>query len=198
VLRDRRVPANLHVRTLNPHIDVGAWNLAPVTEPLDLGNERLVVGVSAFGFGGTNAHAVLTSYQDAAAAETRGVPPVAKAQRTPPLLLSARSPQALRDVSRDMALHLRTRLDQSEYDITYSAAYHRDLYPHRLAASAVDRHALAHALEQFASTGCAVGITLGKCRPEASAPAFVYQATARSGPAWACSCSRTMRYFARR
>src|SRR5882757_6271177 len=182
VLRDRRVPANLHVRTLNPHIDVGAWNLAPVTEPLDLGNESLVVGVSAFGFGGTNAHAVLTSYQDAAAAETRGVPPVAKAQRTPPLLLSARSPQALRDVSRDMALHLRTRLDQSEYDITYSAAYHRDLYPHRLAASAVDRHALAHALEQFAITGCAVGITLGKCRPEASAPAFVYSG---NGSQWA-------------
>ena len=68
VLRDRRVPANLHVRTLNPHIDVGGWNLAPVTEPLDLGNESLVVGVSAFGFGGTNAHAVLTSYQDVAAA----------------------------------------------------------------------------------------------------------------------------------
>jgi phthiocerol/phenolphthiocerol synthesis type-I polyketide synthase C len=182
VLRDRRVPANLHVHTLNPHIDVGGWNLAPVTEPLDLGNESLVVGVSAFGFGGTNAHAVLTSYQDAAAAESRGVFPVDKAQATPPLLLSARSPQALRDLSRDMALHLRTRLDQSEYDIAYSAAYHRDLYPHRLAASAVDRHALAHALEQFAITGSAVGITLGKCRPEASGPAFVYSG---NGSQWA-------------
>src|SRR6266851_2241889 len=51
VLRDRRVPANLHVHTVNPHIDVCGRNLAPVTEPLDLGNERLVVGVSAFGFG---------------------------------------------------------------------------------------------------------------------------------------------------
>src|ERR1700674_551756 len=65
VLRDRRVPANLHVRTLNPHIDVAAGTLKPVPEPLELGNgSRLVVGVSAFGFGGTNAHAVLTNYPD--------------------------------------------------------------------------------------------------------------------------------------
>jgi phthiocerol/phenolphthiocerol synthesis type-I polyketide synthase D len=49
---------------VNPHIDVAGWNLKPVTEALALGNERLVVGVSAFGFGGTNAHAVLTSYEE--------------------------------------------------------------------------------------------------------------------------------------
>jgi phthiocerol/phenolphthiocerol synthesis type-I polyketide synthase C len=175
VLRDRRVPANLHVRTVNPHIDVHAWNLAPVTEPLDLGDERLVVGVSGFGFGGTNAHAVLTSYQnEEQAAGGRSVLPETHGLPIPPLLLSARSPQALRDVSRDMAQHLRAREDQSEYDIAYSAAYHRDVYPHRLAASGVDRHTLAHALEQFGITGAAVGITLGKHRPEASAPAFVY------------------------
>src|ERR1700733_2171280 len=160
VLRDRRVPANLHVRTLNPNIDVDGWNLAPVTEPLDLGNESLVVGVSAFGFGGTNAHAVLTSHQDVAAAATRSHLPQPKAPPAPPLLLSARSPQALRDVARDMAQHLRTRHDQSDYDIAYSAAHHRDMYRHRLAASAGDRHALAHALEQFATTGSAVGISL--------------------------------------
>jgi phthiocerol/phenolphthiocerol synthesis type-I polyketide synthase C len=183
VLRDRRVPANLHVRTVNPHIDVRGWNLAPVTEPLELGNERLVVGVSAFGFGGTNAHAVLTSYQkEDLAAGGRSALPETHGLPFPPLLLSARSPQALRDVSRDMAQHLRAREDQSEYDIAYSAAYHRDVYPHRLAASGVDRHALAHALEQFGISGAAVGITLGKHRPEASAPAFVYSG---NGSQWA-------------
>jgi phthiocerol/phenolphthiocerol synthesis type-I polyketide synthase C len=183
VLRDRRVPANLHIRIVNPHIDVQGWNLAPVTEPLDLGDERLVVGVSAFGFGGTNAHAVLTSYQkEEPAVAGRTALPETHGLSIPPLLLSARSPQALRDVSRDMAQHLRGRTDQTEYDIAYSAAYHRDVYPHRLAASGVDRHALAHALEQFGISGAAVGITLGKHRPEASAPAFVYSG---NGSQWA-------------
>src|SRR6202011_2197561 len=130
VLRDRRVPANLHVRTVNPNIDVEGWNLKPVTELLALGKGSLVVGVSAFGFGGTNAHAVLTNYQDkqpvrAPRALSAHAPP------NPPLLLSARSPQALRDAARDMAQHLCEREDLSDYDIAYSAAYPRAGTPHR-------------------------------------------------------------------
>src|SRR6202163_738529 len=182
VLRDRRVPANIHVGTVNPHIDVLGWNLAPVKEALDLGDEPLVVGVSAFGFGGTNAHAVLVSYETEAAPGRLQDLPAAHASPNPPLLLSARSPQALRDVARDMAQHLRDREDLSDYDIAYSAAHHRDVYPYRLAASGADRHELALALEQFGSTSAAAGVTLGKHRPEASAPAFIYSG---NGSQWA-------------
>src|SRR6267378_1805115 len=64
VLRDRVVPANIHLNTANPAIDLTGWNLAPVTESFHLApDRRLVIGVSAFGFGGTNAHAVLTSFE---------------------------------------------------------------------------------------------------------------------------------------
>jgi phthiocerol/phenolphthiocerol synthesis type-I polyketide synthase C len=135
VLRDRRVPANLHVHTVNPHIDIAGWNLAPVTEALSLGDgPRVVVGVSAFGFGGTNAHAVLTNYPEEEPVAGWCAMPAAHPLPNPPLLLSARCPQGLRDVSRDMAQHLRTRPDLAVYDIAYSAAHHRDMYPHRLAA----------------------------------------------------------------
>jgi len=51
---------------------------------------------------------------------------------------------------------------------------HRDIHLHRLAASASDREGIARALEQFAATDAALGITVGKYRPEASAPAFIY------------------------
>jgi acyl transferase domain-containing protein/NADPH:quinone reductase-like Zn-dependent oxidoreductase/acyl carrier protein/NADP-dependent 3-hydroxy acid dehydrogenase YdfG/SAM-dependent methyltransferase len=182
VLRDRCVPANLHLANVNPHIDVAGWNLKPVTEALALGNERLVVGVSAFGFGGTNAHAVLMSYEEEVPVERLlGLQP-SHTLPNPPLLLSARSPQALRDMARDMAQHLSDRKDLSDYDIAYSAAHHRDVNPHRLAAVSADRHELTLALEQFGITGSAVGITLGKHRPEASAPAFVYSG---NGSQWA-------------
>ena len=183
VLRDRRVPANLHLGTVNPHIDVSGWNLAPVVEPLALGHERrLVVGVSAFGFGGTNAHAVLASYEGADPGQSHGSPPADQGTSNAPLLLSARSAQALRDASRDMSQHLRDREDLCEYDIAYSAACHRDVHPFRLAASAADRRALALMLEQFAESGSATGILLGRHRPEASAPAFVYSG---NGSQWA-------------
>ena len=182
VLRDRHVPANIQLQSVNPHIDVAGWNLKPVTEPLALGNERLVVGVSAFGFGGTNAHAVLTSFESdeetrrpRALAEVSSVP-------NPPLLLSARSPQALRDVARDMAQHLCERADLTECDIAYSATHHREVHPHRFAAVGRDRQELASALAQFGMTGSAAGITVGKHRPDASAPAFVYSG---NGSQWA-------------
>ena len=182
VLRDRRVPANLHLGTVNPHIDVSGWNLAPVVEPLTLDHDRrLVVGVSAFGFGGTNAHAVLTSYEHTDSRQSSGIA-APQSVSSAPLLLSARSVQALRDASRDMSRYLRGREDISEYDIAYTAACHRDVHPHRLAASGADRHSLALALEQFAEKGSASGIILGRHRPEASAPAFVYSG---NGSQWA-------------
>jgi phthiocerol/phenolphthiocerol synthesis type-I polyketide synthase C len=182
VLRDRRVPANIHLNAVNPHIDISGWNLAPVTEPLVLGGDRLVVGVSAFGFGGTNAHAVLTTYEDEADVERLlGLVP-GHAPSNPPLLLSARSAQALRDASRDMAQHLRVRADLTDYEIAYSAAHHRDVHPYRLAANGADRGARTLALDQFAAGGAAVGITRGKHRPDASSIAFVYSG---NGSQWA-------------
>src|SRR6266403_3949740 len=96
VLRDRVVPPNIHLRTPNPVIDLAALNLAPVTETFALpADRRLVVGVSAFGFGGTNAHAVLTSYEhEAPPVPERTISEDSAPIALRPLLISARSPAA--------------------------------------------------------------------------------------------------------
>jgi acyl transferase domain-containing protein/acyl carrier protein len=54
---------NLHFETPNPHIAFEALGLAVATarQPWPALGERRVAGVSSFGFGGTNAHAVLAS-----------------------------------------------------------------------------------------------------------------------------------------
>jgi phthiocerol/phenolphthiocerol synthesis type-I polyketide synthase C len=180
VLRDRRVPANLHLGTVNPHIDVAAWNLKPLTQPLSLGKKPLIVGVSSFGFGGTNAHVVLASHE-AGVSQSR-ITSAERPDSVPPVLLSARSPQALREVARDMAQHLRDREELSAYDIAYSAAHHRDTNSYRLAAIADSREELAKSLEQFAANIAAPAVMLGRHRPEAAAPAFVYSG---NGSQWA-------------
>ena len=177
VLRHRRVPPNIHLDKPNPNIDFAGWNLAPVTAPLALDtNRRAVVGVSAFGFGGTNAHAVLTSFEAA--------PPRPPARTTPraPLMLSARSPAALQEGARHMATFLRDREDLSEYDIAYSAMSTREIHPYRLSASGDDRASVAQALLRFADTGAAAGISTGRLRRDASAPAFVFSG---NGSQWA-------------
>jgi phthiocerol/phenolphthiocerol synthesis type-I polyketide synthase C len=169
VLRHRYVPANIHLDKPNPNIDFTGWNLAPVTAPLPLNtNGRLVVGISAFGFGGTNAHAVLTSF-DASVARPRQV-----AVTRPPLMLSARSPAALQENARRMAAFLRERADLSDYDIAYSARFARDIHPHRLSVEAEDRAAWVQALEKFAQSATSPAIVTGKHRRDASAPAFVF------------------------
>ncbi|MEM0910634.1 MAG: beta-ketoacyl synthase N-terminal-like domain-containing protein [Pseudomonadota bacterium] len=63
--KHRMLPANLHFKTLNPHIDL---NDSPFYVPtsntaLDEDNEQ-IAGISSFGFGGVNAHVVLGSYQN--------------------------------------------------------------------------------------------------------------------------------------
>ncbi|MFI9407007.1 SDR family NAD(P)-dependent oxidoreductase [Nocardia sp. NPDC052316] len=62
ILRHRKVPGQLHLRTLNPQIDIADTALHIPTDSVDLPTDReIIAGVSSFGFGGTNAHVVLAS-----------------------------------------------------------------------------------------------------------------------------------------
>lgn len=61
-LAHRRVPRHLHLDALNPAIDLDALRIRIATEPAPLRPEgTLRAGVNSFGFGGTNAHAILES-----------------------------------------------------------------------------------------------------------------------------------------
>lgn len=90
------IPPSLHCATPNPNIPFTDLNLAlvpaAVTLPADDAGVRLI-GINSFGFGGTNAHAVLQP--------PPGIHPPrdASADRLPPLLLSARSDGALRSLA---------------------------------------------------------------------------------------------------
>ncbi|MBN8907248.1 MAG: type I polyketide synthase, partial [Rhodospirillales bacterium] len=66
MLRHQAVPPTLHFERLNPHIELGG---VPITVPTALSERDVrVVGVSSFGFSGTNAHVVLERAEVVAAA----------------------------------------------------------------------------------------------------------------------------------
>ena len=115
------IPPSLHFHQLNPHIDTSTTDIrVPVTlQPI----RPRAVGVSSFGFSGTNAHIVVAPPPEGAPAA-----PTPAAEHTPRLLISARTPDALQSLIADY----RRRLDaapDSFPDLCHSAATGRARLP---------------------------------------------------------------------
>ena len=58
-LNNGHLPPNLNFNNLNPEISLHGWATLPESEGTDLEGDTLIGGVSSFGFGGTNAHAII-------------------------------------------------------------------------------------------------------------------------------------------
>ncbi|MGG2463981.1 beta-ketoacyl synthase N-terminal-like domain-containing protein [Streptomyces sp. RGM 3693] len=129
VLRHGTAPASLHSQPANPDIDFAGLNLAPVANPLPLpATSRPVVGVNSFGFGGANAHVIVGAEPAVPDAAGAAEETMAAAR---PVLVSARTPQALREAVSCMAERLaRTEPDQF-YDLAYTATRRRGAHRHR-------------------------------------------------------------------
>lgn len=113
VLKHREVPPSIHLTSPNPKIDFVNWNLKLVSAPLPLavGVERAcVVGVNSFGFGGANAHVLLQEYIAMPVAPAQLA--IGAAHQNPPLVLSARTESALRELAGSYAEKLATTADQ--------------------------------------------------------------------------------------
>ncbi|MET9803415.1 SDR family NAD(P)-dependent oxidoreductase [Streptomyces sp. NPDC006368] len=135
VLKHRRIPATLHAEELNPAIDFAGLNVRPVTRGERLGHEGLpLAGVNSFGFGGANAHIVL-------AAPSPDVPgPALQTGRITagclPVVVSARTGEALRAAAEQMAQHLQFTEPEEFYDLAYTATVRRRRFEHRAAVMA--------------------------------------------------------------
>jgi acyl transferase domain-containing protein len=165
VLEHGAIPSHLHLEGLNPEIDLGGTRLTvpaagmllpPATEPH-------LAAVSAFGFGGTNAHAVIQAAHtrdrhpaappaddlSAAPADGLSVAPAEKGQTqqspaAPELLLafSARSHGALVELAERYARALACCDAAHASKLCAAAALERTHNPHRHAVAAADRSKL--------------------------------------------------------
>ncbi|MBN6209052.1 SDR family NAD(P)-dependent oxidoreductase [Ralstonia pickettii] len=99
-LKHRAVPATIHFRTPNPNIDFTGGNLRVVDRytALPPKDSPLLIGVNSFGFGGTNAHVLLREATPVphAAVTGKATSTSAAPSRPAPLMLTARSEEALR------------------------------------------------------------------------------------------------------
>ncbi|KGA02107.1 hypothetical protein KP05_08900 [Cobetia amphilecti] len=153
VIAHREVPATIKIQRLNPKIRTDEWNLDIVTQPRKLkADGRLVVGVNSFGFGGANAHVLLESAPEQSVAQLH-----TEGEQTPPLRLSARSPQALKQSALELAAHLRELaahdMVPSLYDLAWQLAARREHHVHGALLSADTFTTLLEDLDSLGSEG---------------------------------------------
>jgi amino acid adenylation domain-containing protein len=162
-LRHRAIPPSLHFTEPNPLIpfDNLPLHVAQTLTPWPENGGRAVAGVSAFGFGGTNAHIVLTE-----APQARVTPPQDHTGpgRVELLPLSARSPEALAALAGRYELALAAGVPLA--DLCYTAGARRGHHDHRLAVVADTSAELCESLAAYRQGVPRPGLSAGRCRPD--------------------------------
>ncbi len=178
VLKHRQVPPSIHLQTRNPKIDFDGWHLRPVTEPMPLQTEAdkpLLVGVNSFGFGGANAHVILSEYRNSVATTHLSE------KQFPPLLLSAKTTEALREMAVSYSHLLKASPVPAYYDVAYAAAYRRERLEKRLLLRADSIAAVCSALDAYGNGQSVDGLVTEDAPIEAGKLAFIY---AGNGAQW--------------
>jgi acyl transferase domain-containing protein len=132
VLQNEEIPPHLHLKKTNPHLPLENIPLVIATERRSLpqGTKSRFVGVSSFGFGGTNAHVVL---EEAPISE----PAPGEVERPLHLLtLSGKTQEALKQVAVRYADYLAANPSVALADVCFSANTGRSHFNHRLSVVA--------------------------------------------------------------
>ncbi|MFD4847820.1 type I polyketide synthase, partial [Streptomyces sp. NPDC058425] len=195
------LPGTLHADDPNPHIDwsSGAVRLLTEATPWPRTGRPRRAGVSSFGISGTNAHVVVEQAPPDDAPEPSEPSEPSGRPRTGvavPLLLSARTPDALRA----QAALLRGRLDDARADrelpaVAHALATRRATLDHRAAVLGHDPDAVRTALDALAD-----GVSSGRVRTgHAHTPgrtAFLFPGQGSQRPAAGAELHRTEPAFA--
>ncbi len=137
------IPPTLHFTTPNPNIDFESSPFYVNSELIkwpENGHPRRA-GVSAFGFGGTNAHMILE--------EAPPLPPPDPSKPKQLLILSARTRSALNQATSNLAAFLRANPDVNLADVAYTLQMGRKEFAHRRVVVASSVAEAAEALEQL-------------------------------------------------
>ncbi|WP_367319610.1 type I polyketide synthase [Streptomyces sp. HUAS ZL42] len=180
-MRHGVLPRTLHVDEPSPFVDWESGAVELLTEQRqwpDTGRPRRSA-VSAFGISGTNAHVILEQApaEDPADTDTgTGRTPV-----TAPLLLSAKSPQALAEQARRLRAHLETADEVDLPDLAYSLATTRTAFDHRAALFADNRRELLEALDALTAGSPSARLVTGAPASGRTAFLFTGQGSQRAG-----------------
>jgi microcystin synthetase protein McyG len=145
MLGRRQLVPTLHFEAPNPEIALAEspFTMSTTLSPWPAGATPRRAGVSAFGFGGTNAHVVLEE------APVRDAPGPRTAAQL--LVLSAKTASALARARVDLASHLRLHPELELADVAYTLHLGRQTFDHRCTVVCRDTNEAARALDDARS-----------------------------------------------
>jgi len=144
-LQNGAIPPNLNFTQLSPKIRLRPGFFVPTElTPWPRGEEIRMAGVSSYGFGGVNCHAILSE------APPSTLEPPTRVDDLPlhALLLSAHSETALVETARAYRDFLQ-ETDALPGDVCYTAAVGRNHYRHRLALTGNNAEKMANRLDGY-------------------------------------------------
>ncbi|MCG8338156.1 MAG: type I polyketide synthase, partial [Proteobacteria bacterium] len=174
MLKFKKIPPNLHFNTPNPKIP---FDQLKIRLPIKLENWQSksetprLAGINSFGFGGTNAHAILQAYEPK---DTDALPDEQISHLVP---FSAKSDKALDDTIVGITDSLKAEKTKSVplADIAYSASLRKSHHNHRLAVVTKNKDDLLYKLEQYLYGDTLPGVASGVCKQETGIKsAFVF------------------------
>ncbi|MFI5507923.1 type I polyketide synthase [Mycobacterium sp. NPDC051804] len=187
VLKHGYIPANLHLKNPTRHVSLDDLRIdIPRTGQSFPDRVRRIAGVNSFGFGGTNAHAVLAE-PPAAVSAASSDEPTGRALTVLPI--SARSEEALVATAGRLAEHLTTSTDVTLPDLAYSLGQRRAHLNHR---HAVIADSIDDAREQFQALADGGQILTGRIGSTVPKLAFVCTGM---GPQWWKMCRGLLDVF---
>lgn len=172
-LQHGEIPENIHFKELNSHIAISGTALAVANrrQPWTRNGRKRLAGVSAFGFGGTNAHVVLSE------------PPPPRANTAQPdrpcqiLAISGKDREAISQLAKEFHALLSIAEPSQFADICHAANAGRCHFAERLAVVSRSSSEAVWQLSQFTDqpvTQLVTGVYSGRARPNGCRVAFVF------------------------
>ncbi|WP_209015316.1 SDR family NAD(P)-dependent oxidoreductase [Roseibium limicola] len=180
-LKHDLLPKSLHFKEPNPDIPFDELNLEVAAEatPLAPSDKPRLAGINSFGFGGTNAHAVISDGDPVAASSSASTS--SKPSVLAPLLLSARSKASLAELAQTYKDRL-TNAPQLAKDLVLSTAQRRDLLSERLIVLGESLEDKLQALDAFIKDESDDRIVTGSAQKPKVPIGFVFSG---NGAQWA-------------
>ncbi|KPI22231.1 6-deoxyerythronolide-B synthase [Actinobacteria bacterium OK074] len=178
-LHHDEIPPHLHYTRPSPHADLDALGLRVPTEPEPWPrySGTATAGVSAFGFGGTNAHVVLTEHRASARTVTD--------RQHLPAVLAAPTDDRLRAYAGELADWLAGHPRVRDADLARTLAGRTERGHHRAALVTRDRTATLTALRRLAVAEPTPHAVVGRTRPTGPGPVWVFSGYGSQWPGMA-------------